>query len=53
MMSLNEIKESLKMPDLSDAEAEKIRDVLYGLADICLEKFIEETRHPFREKAEN
>ena len=45
MLSVEETKRILKRPDMPDEEAEAIRDNLYGLAEIVIEKYLADSRN--------
>ena len=44
MLSIEKTKKILNSPDMSDEEAEKIRDGFYNLAEIIFEKWMIDTR---------
>lgn len=44
MLSIEKVKEILNDENISDKEALKIRDNLYGLAEIAIEDYIKEKK---------
>jgi hypothetical protein len=40
MMSLEELRQALGRPDLSDERTAALRDVLYGLADMLIDDYL-------------
>ena len=44
VLGIDEVKKLIGDENMTDEEAKKIRDVYHGLAELALEKFLEETQ---------